>query len=348
MDKLSPSDYQWPILENIVPLYSYEGEKSGKDNIEEMRNCLSNLLGDKPKKVPLNKRIEYIYETSDYTEIRMRFSSEENCDVPCHLLLPTGWKEKKPLACMICLQGHSSGMHISLGRNKYPGDEKFTSNGCRSFALQAVEQGYAALTIEQRCLGERKDVRPPENMEYTRGCHSPSMTSLLLGRTMIGERVWDVQRAIDLLETIEEVDNEKIGLVGTSGGGTTTFFSMCMDSRVKSAICSCYICSLKYSIGKIDHCDCNYIPGFLKYFDLGDLAYLMAPRPLVVVSGREDPIFPYPGVQKAYSTIEKIYSDFYASQKVKLVTGDEGHQFYPELAWPVFNRISGFKDEKTI
>ena len=104
-------------------------------------------------------------------------------------------------------------------------------------------------------------------------------------------------------------------------------------------ICSAAFCTMKNSIGRIDHCDCNYILGIMKYFDMGELGSLIVPRPIVISTGKEDHIFPYEGVLKAYSVLERIYNDKGAGDKVKLVTGPGGHKFYPELAWPEFERL---------
>ena len=105
------------------------------------------------------------------------------------MLLPDG-VENPPV--IICLQGHSTGMHISLGRPKFEGDEELISGGDRDFCVRAVKEGYAAIALEQRSFGECGDKN---------GCFTHSLTSVLIGRTTIGERVWDVSRLIDVLQT---------------------------------------------------------------------------------------------------------------------------------------------------
>ena len=121
-----------------------------------------------------------------------------------------------------------------------------------------------------------------------------------------------------------------------------TYFAACMDQRIKAAMPSCYVCSYRYSLGRIDHCQCNYIPGFMEYFDLQDLAGLIAPRSLVLVAGAEDPIFPIEGVRFAYETIRQIYAAAGALDNVDLVIGEGGHRFYPEIGWEAFRRATGW------
>ena len=300
---------------------------------------LNDLIGLRPERVPINIRVKSKLETDLYHEHRFIFSTEEKADVPAHLLIPKAGQA--PFPVVICLQGHTSGMHISLGRTKYPGDQNSLS-GDRDFAIQAVREGYAALVLEQRCFGERRDMREPVDRYLNNSCHHASMNALLLGRTMIGERVWDVSRAIDSLGNFPEIDTRRIGVMGNSGGGMTAFYAACLEPRISIAMPSGYVCSYIWSITQIDHCACNYIPGLLNYFDLSDLVGAIAPRPLVVVAGYEDPIFPFEGVQAAFSTIQEIYEAAEAPDNCRLEVGNSGHQFYADLGWPAFRELSGW------
>jgi hypothetical protein len=159
---------------------------------------------------------------------------------------------------------------------------------------------------------------------------------------MIGERVWDVSRAIDALHDFPEIDTDRIGCMGNSGGGTITYFASCLDQRISIGMPSCYVCTFRDSIGMIDHCPDNYIPGILRCFEMGDLACLIAPRPLVVVAGRQDEIFPIEGVKETFDKIQQIYAAAGASDRCRLVVGEGGHRFYADLAWPVFRELAGW------
>lgn len=305
---------------------------------------LGEIVGDMPTHSDLDLRVEWQSEHEEFHEIRFVFSSEANADVPCHLLWPRSGQAPYPI--VICLQGHSTGMHISLGRAQSEADVK-SIEGDRDFAIQAVREGYAALVIEQRCFGERRDGRDASKRHVNHGCHHASLTALLLGRTMIGERVWDVSRAIDALEqmqaqSIAPIDAERIGCMGNSGGGTITYFAACLDARISVAMPSCYVCTFADSIGSIDHCADNYLPGALKYFEMGDLGCLIAPRPLVVVAGRRDNIFPINAVQSTFDLIGEIYAAAGAPDNCRLVIGEEGHRFYAAQSWPVFRELSGW------
>jgi len=321
-------------FENLVPSMRYHDDMPFEEWQKRSREKLNELLGLPFKKCDAKLHIDYVEEKEDYQETRFTFQSEEDYFVPCHLLIPKG--KSLPVPAIICLQGHSTGMHISLGIPKYPQDENSIKNGDRDFAMQAVRQGYAAVVMEQRYMGEcGGDESGP-------GCASrrSSMASLLLGRCAIGERVWDIQRLIDVLvENFPQVDSDLIMCLGNSGGGTTTFYAACLDERIKAAIPSCSVCTYADSIVALSHCGCNYIPHIAKYFDMGDLGGLIAPRKLIVVAGKEDPIFPIHGVMKTYNLIQNLYNKASCGDNVNLVVGEGGHRFYAEETYKVLKNM---------
>lgn len=308
---------------------------------------LRQLLGmDNFEKVDPNIRIEYEKECEDFYETRFIFTSEYKVDVPVHLLIPKTDKTITPedahtaksegsFPVMVCLQGHSPGMHISLARAKDDIDKESIEEGDRDFAVQCVKHGYAALVIEQRAFGERKDERGKKVNPMHNSCVHPSMVELLMGRCMVAARCWDVSRAIDTLVNFDNIDTDRIACMGNSGGGTITFFVTCLDKRIKMAMPSCYFCTVKESIARIDHCVDNYIPGMLQWFDLQDLTCLIAPRPMLIVAGETDPIFPIAGVKKAYDEACEVYKAAGAEGKCRLFVGTEGHRFYAD-AWKDF------------
>jgi hypothetical protein len=169
------------------------------------------------------------------------------------------------------------------------------------------------------------------------------MTALMLGRTLIGERVWDVSKAIDSLEFFKDKLNlEDIMLLGTSGGGTATYYSACYDERIKIAVPTCAVCTYKDSIGDMWHCSCNYVPNSARYFDMGELAALIAPRKLLICNGEIDTIFPLSGTKEVYSVIEKIYEKENAADNCRLVIyPDKPHYFDKKVTFSELKKMRG-------
>ena len=322
------------IFKTIKPQLAYSGKNYYKWKTAA-RAKLSELLGmDAFTKVSPDLEVEYEEKTEGAKEIRFTYRSEAEYRVPCHMLLPDGVANPPVI---ICLQGHSTGMHISLGRTKYDGDEQRITSGDRDFCIRAVKEGYAAIALEQRNFGECG------GCEGGPMCLESTMTALLMGRTTIGERVWDVSRLIDVLETEFKnvVDVNTICLMGNSGGGTTTAYTAALEDRIVLAMPSCAMCAFGDSIAYARHCSCNYVPNIAKYFDMGDLMAMAAPKYFVQVSGNEDKGFLIEGAKKVYAQGEKAYKDLGVEDKCTLVIGSEGHRFYADDAWPVVHKYIG-------
>lgn len=332
----APEDLHRRLLRSAEPSAAFRPDRDLKAWRVELAQRLEQVIGAMPAAVPLDVRVEWTRERDGYTETRFVFTAEPGADVPCHLLVPTPTEAPPPV--MVCLQGHSPGMHVSLART--PDGEPTAVEGDRDFAMQAVAHGYAALTIEQRCFGERVDRRPPEARSLPGTCQHAAHVAMLLGRTMIGERVFDVRRALDALETFDGLDTSRIACMGNSGGGTITWYAACLEPRITAVMPSCSVCTYTDSIASLDHCCDNYLPGALQYFDMPDLAGLIAPRPLVVVAGRDDPIFPLDGMRRAFETIQAVYDAYGAADRCELVIGNGAHRFYAADAWPVFERLT--------
>ena len=302
---------------------------------ESARPQLAKLLGLPAERAEDEMTVEWRRERDGYTETRFTFHSEAHVTVPCHLLVPqSGDRRSFPL--MICLQGHSTGMHVSLGRPLYPKDAEDIA-GDRDFALQAVRRQFAALTIEQRGFGECGGT--PKGPE----CYQIAVQALLLGRTLLGERCWDISRAIDVVEkAFPFVDTGRIGIMGNSGGGTASLYAAAIEPRISAVICSCAFSGFLASIAVRRHCICNYVPGIMNWFDMGDIAGLVAPRPLVIVSGKEDQIFPLAGACEQFETARRYYERCGCPDRVRHVIGPYGHRFYSDLGWDAFAGVTGW------
>ena len=326
----TPLTHNREMTAAIIPSMRWDGREVFSVWQEKSGKKLTELLGLPFQKCDDKFQIEYQISHETFEETRFIFQSEEGFFVPCHFWAPKNASGLLPL--VICLQGHSSGMHISMGRQKYPQDENSIKQGDRDFAIRAIKEGYCALVMEQRCFGELGGT------EKGPDCTTSSMMALFIGRTTIGERVWDLQRALDVTEKHFEFDKAKIICMGNSSGGTTTFFTSCLDSRISHSMPSCFFCSSYYYVETL-HCACCFIPNLWLFFDWGDLAGLIAPRPLVIISGITDHIIPQQGVHKAFKEAQRMYKAGEAADKLKLVVGEGGHRFYADIAWEAMNQF---------
>ena len=343
---LLPKIHLHGFLDTITPSMRYDGKEELSAWQSKARAKLTELLGfSEIEKYAVKPEIEIEYdvyaEDLDCREIRFRVQTEENVTVPCHLCIPKDAKGVLPVA--ITLQGHSRGMHISLGRPKFDGDEATCKGGDRDFVVRALKEGICAIAVEQRCFGEnggREGVTNPD-------CREVAMRAILLGRTLLGERVWDIMRLIDALTAdsrfADIIDVNKIICLGNSGGGTATTYASALDERIKISVPSCAVCRYADSIGARLHCECNFVPNIAKYFDMGDLCAMIAPRGLVVVNGVLDEDFPIEGAKACVEVGREAYKAVGRENAIVHVIGNSGHRFYADGAWP---HIHGFLKEK--
>ncbi len=168
----------------------------------------------------------------------------------------------------------------------------------------------------------------------------------MVGRTLLGERVWDVKRAVEVLKTEFGLADLPFYCMGNSGGGTATVYAAALLPELAGAIPSCSVCTWEHSIAMRQHCECNYVPHIAEYFDMGEIAALIAPRPYVQVNGRDDPIFLQVGAEDAFREAARVYAAAGASENCRLVIGEGGHRFYARAAWKAFGEILGQTPEE--
>lgn len=260
--------------------------------------------------------------------------TEPTVPLPVSVLIPKNKAGKTPL--IIATHGH--GKNADLYDGIYPnvfGRNPLTKE--MSIAMEAVNEGYIAIAPTMRAFGDTRTEDDKKN-DNSFSCHMQLMRDLLTGRTPIGDRVWDMERILDWAIQNFSVDEKRIAITGNSGGGTVSLFAAACDSRITVAVPSSYFCTFQGSIGSIPHCDCNYIPGILDLGEMGDVAGLIAPRPLCVLHGIKDKIFPIAETRKAFAHLNEIYNAANKTENLMLYEGPEGHQYYKEGAWPFIKR----------
>ncbi|MBS3762507.1 MAG: hypothetical protein KGZ25_04280 [Planctomycetes bacterium] len=328
---LSPSEKHRHLMSHITPSMGYNGGDVAEWQ-NKLRPKLHTLIGDMPsERCDLNVRQIWKRDHPLGTIEKIAFTSEPYSDVLAYVCLPE--ETDPPYTFFICVQGHSSGMHNSIAVEREDETKPLEVEGDRDFGLVCMRRGVAALCIEQRSFGERREQK--QEARSDRLCQEAAMHALQLGRTLIGERVYDVDRGIDYLQSRGDVDMDNIGVMGNSGGGTTSVFSAAVLERLAYAMPSCYFCTFKDSIMSLYHCECNYVPGLLKFAEMSDVMGLFAPRPVVIVAGKDDEIFPIGAVRRSFDELQKIYAACGAEDRCHLVVGDGGHRFYADDAWPL-------------
>ncbi len=243
-----------------------------------------------------------------YVREKVVLRSDPYTSIPAYVLIPE--KREKPLPAAVAMHGHGYGKDDLVGIWE-DGTDRIdpSSRGYqKDFALELVKRGLLVIVPEQSGFGERRTKEDIAKGNEQSSCKMLSLWALMMGTTTIGRRVWDAMRVVDYLFTRDDVDHSRIGMMGISGGGTTTLFTAALDDRVRVVVISGYINTFRSSILAMDHCIDNYVPGILKYGEMYDVAALIAPRPLLIESGSKDPIFPIEAAKYAYERIRRAYA----------------------------------------
>jgi cephalosporin-C deacetylase-like acetyl esterase len=293
-------------LSEIQSLADWEQQRPAL--LQELRYMLG--LEPLPERTPLQAETTGVLEYPVYRIEKIVLQSMPGLYVTGNLYIPHNASEPRPTILYVC--GHSPD---PLGAKFHYQDR----------ALWFVTHGYVCLVLDTLEFGEVAGIH--------HGLHDLNMWHWLsLGYTPIGAEVWNAVRALDYLETRPEVDRQRIGMNGISGGGVATWYTAAVDTRVSAAV---PVCSTFTFGSQAEHwcasgqCDCIYFYNtFLRDFPL--IAALIAPRPLLICSGQRDGDFPPDGYHEVFRQAKRIY-DLYAatpdgSDRIREVDENVGHE----------------------
>ena len=291
---------------------------------EQRRLELLDMLGLEPlpPRTPLNARITGVIDKAEYVIEKLAFESLPNIFATANLYLPKKRSSRVPAIVYVC--GHAVSPQGSKVMYQH-------------HAITFAKHGYACLIIDP--------IQIAETFALHHGVHNLEMPDWYArGYTPAGVEVWNVIRALDYLETRPEVDKSRFGITGRSGGAAMSWFSAAVDSRLKVAVPvmgnSTYAANVAANTQK-GHCDCMF-PINTYQHDLMTQGALIAPRPLHMMHGKQDTLFPIPGFEEFEGKIGALYRAFGAGEKFKNTVVDTGHkdsEFLRERAIKWFDRF---------
>jgi hypothetical protein len=147
-------------------------------------------------------------------------------------------------------------------------------------------------------------------------------------RTLMGERLWDLIRVVDLLAERDEVDPQRIGCAGLSLGGEMAMWLGAMDTRIAATVSSGFLTTMDNL--REGHCMCWDFPGLQQRFDFADIYCLICPRPLQCQNGLKEKLpggFPVDLAQAAMEEIRAAYRLAGQTDAVELAVHEQGHVF---------------------
>jgi dienelactone hydrolase len=306
-----------------------------------LRERLRQLLGGFPETAPdLDVHTIETVEEDGYTRELLVFQSQPGEYVPCYVLTPRA--PNAPLRPVIALHGHGlAGARPLVGLAEGADEAESMRAQNNDYARQLALRGHMVFAPIIRGFAERMEDAPHSDTGkplWPSSCRVLSVNAMLLGRSLLGLRVWDVMRLVDYIRSRPELQSAPIGCVGFSGGGTVALFSAALDQRIACTVLNSYFNTFRDSIMAIEHCLCNYLPGILEYAEMADIAGLIAPRPLLVVSGKQDQIFPVEATERALAALRPVYELHGAPERLDADLFAGGHQWNGAKAYEWLGR----------
>jgi dienelactone hydrolase len=273
-------------------------------------------LPDPSRRVPLDVKIVDRQEKPEYARIKLSYAAEPGDRVPAWLLVPKNTKDLRGRTpAILCL-------HQTTGIGK---DEPAGLGGSASlgYAHELASRGYVCLVPDYPSFGEYPFDFKKQGGHYASG----SMKA-----------VWNNLRGIDLLETLPEVDPDRIGCIGHSLGGHNAIFTAVFDLRIRVVVTSCGFTPFHdYYGGRLAGWTSDrYMPRIREVygndpdrvpFDFYELVASLAPRPFFTNSPLHDDNFDVGGVKKAMSAAAEVYKLHGARDNLRAAHPDSAHDF---------------------
>lgn len=256
--------------------------------------------------------------------------------MPVYILIPE--RSAPEQRCFIAPPGHQGGGKYSVaGMGDIPAIADSIERFNYDYGMQLARQGHVALCPDCRGFGERRDeARQGDGEEDFLGstCFHLAHMAEPMGQTVAGMLTWDLMRLVDYVEARGEWPMERLSCLGFSGGGMQTLWLSALDMRIQLAVISGYLYGYRDSLLTLnENCSCNYVPGLWLHLDMGDIASLIAPRPLVVQSCREDHLNGGRGMENVLEQVEVIrgaYRLLGAENRLYHDVCDGGHRWHDE------------------
>ena len=302
--------------ERKARLAKIKTKKDAEKYVQDVRAKILKAFDLPSEKCPLDPIVTGEHKMPGMTIRNVVYYSRPEYPVTGLLFVPDKAK-KAPGVLFLC--GHAQ-------NGKASGDYQ-------TCAITLAKQGFVVLMIDPVNQGERYQFTEAQKKKYSIHCcnaHNFQGKQLhLCGEYFGAWRAWDAVRGIDYLQTLPEVDPDRIGVTGNSGGGTMTTFVNALEDRLIMAAASCYITTWQHEVENELPADIEQMPpDMLKYgLDMADFVIARAPRPTLIM-GQKNDFFDPRGTMEAYEDAKAIYSLLGAEENVKVFIGPNSHGYH--------------------
>jgi dienelactone hydrolase len=292
--------------------------------------------------LPLNVKTVKVREFSAYTAYRVWFDTVPGVQAYGILLVP---KKPGPKPALICVHGHEGTPEIIAG---FLSDEALKGNIYRMFGRTAAERGYVVWC--PMIWGYYSEEREPQEGPQAKGRDLLQKKALLSGRTLMGLEVAKLRRAVDYLGTLSEVNPQRIGIYGLSKGGHYTLYTAGVETRLRAVVVSGWfndrVKKLTWPQNQVNptpfltriHRSEYYLPGLLDRFGDAELAWMIAPRPLMVEAGTKDNSVNIDFAREEFRRVTDVYGRLGMGERAAFASFVGPHQIDGTRSFPFLDR----------
>jgi hypothetical protein len=293
-----------------------------------VRKKLMAVVGPFPPKTPLNVKVTGILKKKGYRVEKIIYESMPGMYVTGCLFVPEKIKGKVP--AVLNLIGHEQ--------------ESFRAELDQVINLNLVKKGMIVFTIDPPGQGEHV-----QNFDTSIKFSSIGYSVIehcyfgnqcfLSGSSAARYFIWDGIRAIDYLVSRKDVDAERIGVTGFSGGGTITSYLGAFDERVKVAIPSSWSTASRRQLetkGAQD-AEAQFLNGLMNGITFEDLIEVRAPKPTLMTFTSQDEYLTLQAAREAFDEVKSAYSAFGNVENVELVEDDFKHWLTPKIRLAIYS-----------
>lgn len=278
---------------------------------QRLRAKLWEAMMVEPERGDLNAKVVTRRKKRGYITENVIFESRPNFFVTGNLYLPEG---DGPHPAVLKLHGH-------YPRGKY-------EYHVQAIGATLARAGIAVLALDMVGYGDR----------WFQG-HKEGVRLLATGMSLPGLILWDNIRSLDYLESRDEIDAKRIGATGSSGGGNHAMYLAALEERVKVVVpvASTEVLEDQVVSGR---CFCECVPNMMLFANTSDVLTLIAPKPLMIVAGVYDEVFPVLRARRAYLRIRKVYEMLNALDRLAYVELLAGHGYSYEMRFAAYRWLT--------
>ena len=251
------------------------------------------------EKTPLNAKVGPVAKYAGFTLQNVLFESQPGVYAVGHFFLPDTAKFTSPYPCVMMPLGHSNSGILNI---RYATHAAMTARaGLAVFSWDPIGQG------ERRQIDRRYE---SQFSECAREHSSLGARGWLVGWNFARFRIWDAIRAVDYVLTRQEIDGRRLGVMGTSGGGTMSSYMQALDERISVAFPNCYVSSIRAVFGERGCHDAEQF--FFNQLGVGvnhaAILTLGHPRVALAIGSRWRDYFPHSGAVDTFAVYSNLVS----------------------------------------